>query len=223
MANSREDLTDKTGSDAKKDGRKDRRTRNKKKVLNAFLDLVEEQRGLPSTEDVAERAGVSRRSIFRYFEDLDQLIAESYNFQTDKLREKFPPPNGMGPQDSKVKKIEEYIDHLSAIYEYTASMREVLSEKGLPPEIRTRVNRMISETLRERLANFFRPFFEDCDFEEYLKSKNDGEKKCKNLLYALEASLSPESWDYLRGSCGLSTEKAKQVWIEMLINLFNVK
>jgi AcrR family transcriptional regulator len=55
------------------DGRRARRDRNKYAVVDAFLDLVRAGNPRPSVAEVAERSGVSHRSVFRYFEDKDEL------------------------------------------------------------------------------------------------------------------------------------------------------
>ena len=55
------------------DGRRARRDRNKYAVVDAFLDLVRAGNPRPSVAEVAERSGISHRSVFRYFEDKDEL------------------------------------------------------------------------------------------------------------------------------------------------------
>ncbi|MFT5200881.1 MAG: AcrR family transcriptional regulator [Candidatus Aldehydirespiratoraceae bacterium] len=55
------------------DGRRARRDQNREKVVDAMLELYREDNLQPSVAAVADRSGVSHRSVFRYFEDLDQL------------------------------------------------------------------------------------------------------------------------------------------------------
>ena len=55
------------------DGRNVRRDRNREAVVRALLDLYREYNFEPSAEDIASRSGVSTRSIFRYFDDVDDL------------------------------------------------------------------------------------------------------------------------------------------------------
>ena len=55
------------------DGRHLRREQNREAVLQALVELYEEGRYEPSTADIAERAGLSPRSLFRYFDDVDDL------------------------------------------------------------------------------------------------------------------------------------------------------
>ena len=56
------------------DGRTLRRARNRDAVLDAVIEIFEEGDIDPSVDSVAERAGVSNRSIYRYFDHRDHLM-----------------------------------------------------------------------------------------------------------------------------------------------------
>ncbi len=56
------------------DGRSLRRERNRNSVIEALLALVREGNMDPGGAEIAERAGVSHRSVFRYFDDLGDLL-----------------------------------------------------------------------------------------------------------------------------------------------------
>ncbi len=56
------------------DGRSLRRTRNRALVLDAVVACCEDGDINPSIDAVAERAGVSNRSIYRYFDHRDHLM-----------------------------------------------------------------------------------------------------------------------------------------------------
>ncbi len=60
--------------DDRVDGRTLRRTRNRAAVIAALLDIIREGNLHPGAAEIADRAGVSHRSIFRYFDDLDDLV-----------------------------------------------------------------------------------------------------------------------------------------------------
>src|SRR5665213_888534 len=68
--------------DLESDGRRLRRSRNREAVVDALLALYSEGNLDPSAADVAERSGLSPRSLFRYFTDVDDLaraaIARQY-------------------------------------------------------------------------------------------------------------------------------------------------
>ena len=55
------------------DGRRLRREQNRQAALVALGELYEEGRYEPSAAEIAERAGLSPRSLFRYFDDVDDL------------------------------------------------------------------------------------------------------------------------------------------------------
>lgn len=55
------------------DGRRLRREQNRQAVVEALVELYREGRLDPSAAEVAERAGLSPRSLFRYFDDADDL------------------------------------------------------------------------------------------------------------------------------------------------------
>lgn len=56
------------------DGRNLRRDRNRDAVVTALLDLFRAGDLAPSAEQIAERAGISVRSLFRYFDDVEDLV-----------------------------------------------------------------------------------------------------------------------------------------------------
>lgn len=56
------------------DGRRLRREQNRETVLDALAELFVEGVYQPSANEIAERAGISPRSLFRYFDDIDDLI-----------------------------------------------------------------------------------------------------------------------------------------------------
>mgnify|MGYP001052461147 CR=1 FL=1 len=56
------------------DGRTARRDRNREAVLDAVLDLFADGAITPVPADVAERSGVSLRSVYRYYDDMDALV-----------------------------------------------------------------------------------------------------------------------------------------------------
>jgi AcrR family transcriptional regulator len=56
------------------DGRTLRRERNRDAVVTALLDLYRDGNLSPSADEIAARAGISVRSLFRYFDDVEDLV-----------------------------------------------------------------------------------------------------------------------------------------------------
>ena len=58
------------------DGRRRRSQQSRDRIVGAMMALVGEGHLSPIAEQVAERAGVGLRSVFRHFKDMDSLFAE---------------------------------------------------------------------------------------------------------------------------------------------------
>lgn len=67
------------------DGRNLRRDRNRETVVQALLELYREGTLTPSTDEIAARAGISARSLFRYFDDVDSLVRTAIARQQEHL------------------------------------------------------------------------------------------------------------------------------------------
>lgn len=65
------------------DGRRARRDRNQELVLDTVREMFAESAVLPSVEEIATRSGISARSIYRYFDDPDALVAAAIERSLD--------------------------------------------------------------------------------------------------------------------------------------------
>ena len=76
-----------TADEPTSDGRTARRDRNRDAVLDAVLDLFGEDSLAPAPAEVAERSGVSLRSVYRYYEDRDALYRDVADHVVDSDRD----------------------------------------------------------------------------------------------------------------------------------------
>lgn len=74
-----------SGAPSKQDGRTARRLANRDRVLDAALDLTAEGAEV-NPETIAERAGVSVRSVYNHFPTARELIAGMYERGTERVR-----------------------------------------------------------------------------------------------------------------------------------------
>jgi len=58
------------------DGRRQRGQDNRARIVAAMMDIVREGQIAPSAEQVAARADVGLRTVFRHFQDMDSLYRE---------------------------------------------------------------------------------------------------------------------------------------------------
>ena len=88
------------------DGRRARRERGRLAVTEAMIDLVLDGNIPPTSEQVAERAGVSAASLFRYFDTLDDLRRATTRLYFDRYADLFEIPDiGQGPLDARIDRL----------------------------------------------------------------------------------------------------------------------
>lgn len=79
------------------DRRRLRAEQGRERVVGALLEFFDEGESQPGAARIAERAGVSERSVFRYFDDLDALAAEAVERQIERMRHVYAAPDSSGP------------------------------------------------------------------------------------------------------------------------------
>lgn len=84
------------------DGRVLRGRRNREAVVTSFLELIEEGDLKPTGRAIAARAGVSLRSVFQHFEDLEQIFAEAGQAEFRKVRPLLEPVDTRLPIDERL-------------------------------------------------------------------------------------------------------------------------
>ena len=88
------------------DGRRAWRDRNLGAVVDALLDLFTEGNLRPGADEIAARSGVSRRSVFRYFDDLDSLDRVAIERQIARVSHLIEVPGlGEGSVEDRVKRL----------------------------------------------------------------------------------------------------------------------
>jgi AcrR family transcriptional regulator len=65
------------------DGRRVRRHQNREAVIDAMVEMFHAGIYSPGSAQIAERAGLSPRSLFRYFDDIDDLTQAAIDRQLD--------------------------------------------------------------------------------------------------------------------------------------------
>ncbi len=71
------------------DGRRERGNRNKAAVVAALLDLYAQGEIQPPAARIAEIAKVSERSVFRYFDDMEDLSAFAVELQWSRVKDLY--------------------------------------------------------------------------------------------------------------------------------------
>ena len=173
-------------SDTTIDGRRARRHRSRDLAVDALLDLLNEGVVRPTAQQVAERSGVSLRSIFRIFDDVESLNAAACARQVTRVRHLFVDVPAEGTLDAR---IDQVITINGRLYESIAPVRRAALRAA--PE-----SAAVQETLA-RARGWVRAEVERVFAEELATAGRDA-------VAAVELALSFEGWDHLRSAQGLS-------------------
>lgn len=174
------------------DGRRRRAEANRLRIVQAMIDLVREGDPTPSAEVVAERAGVSHRTVFRLFNDMDGLYREMQGVMLRRLDPLLHQP--LAGKDWRAR-----LSNLMA-------QRARIFEEILPVKTAADAKRARSNFLQGEHRRFTRMQREMLTF--LLPEAVKGEAQ---LLDALDLALSFESWRRLRMEQELSAEAALAV------------
>jgi TetR/AcrR family transcriptional regulator, regulator of autoinduction and epiphytic fitness len=187
------------------DGRAARAVRTRDAIVDASVALVEEGDLRPTAPRIAERAGVSVRSVFQHFDDLPALHTAVVQRVVERLAALVVPVDADQPLDARVVA---FARHRGALLEAVTPFRRAAAVHGpFAPEIRHAVAEGTA-FLRSEVEQAFAP--------ELAAAPAGGRRE---LLDALAASSSWAVWDALRSEAGDSPDQAQAVLARMVRSL----
>jgi AcrR family transcriptional regulator len=167
------------------DGRRAWRDRNLSAVVDALLDLFTEGNLRPGADEIAARSGVSRRSVFRYFDDLDSLCRVAIELQLARVSHLLDLPElGTGT-------IEDRIDRL-------ISQRLRLFEAILPVARVSRLRAPFEPVVADELARSRRQFRRQLERHFAAELRPLGRSERNATLSAADVLCSFEAYELLR-------------------------
>lgn len=184
-----------TPSTAEVDGRAQRSARSREAVVDAMLDLLVEGSLRPGAAEIADRAGVSVRTVFRHFEDLEQLFATATERQAMRIGPLLlsPPPSG-----TRAERIEALVGHRAILYEQISPVRRAaLRHEPFHRAVHEGLVRA-RRLLRRHLVATFAPEL----------ARLQGSRRT-TIVAALETATSFAAWDNLRFEQHLSVAQAR--------------
>ncbi|MBI2704533.1 MAG: TetR/AcrR family transcriptional regulator [Actinobacteria bacterium] len=179
------------------DGRRARAERNRDAVVEAILDLLREGVDRPSASEIAERSGVSVRSVFRHFDDLESLNIAAIEMHVRRVWPLFELDVPDGPLASRIAAL---VEQRASLFENIAPIRRVAERlRRTSPSI----DRMLDKTRR-----YLRDQVKQCFQAELVTPKGSARD---DLVDQLELVASWPAWNMMRTEQGLSVTKAKRV------------
>ena len=173
------------------DGRRRRSQNSRDRIVAAMMALVGEGQLSPIAEQVAERAGVGLRSVFRHFTDMDSLFAEmaaKVTLQYQPALAPFVAPDWRG-------QLAESIDRRIGIFEDLLPFKRAADVHRHRSKAIEATHGITQKLLRARLADLLPPHL-------------TGDSAA---LETLDFLLSIETWQRLRVEQGLTVAAARAI------------
>lgn len=174
------------------DGRRQRSVDSRARIVQALLDLVGEGEVSPSAEQVAARAQVGLRSVFRHFKDMDSLYSEmSQVIEAEVLKTFYRPHVG----ETVAERLSDLVARRAGLFERIAPFKRASVAHA------HRSGFLGDE--QKRMAMSLRKILQDALSPEIVADSAQME--------ILDLLLSFDSWNRLRQEQNLSPEQAETV------------
>jgi hypothetical protein len=182
------------------DGRRLRSERTRQLIIEAYLALLQEHRRMPTSAEIAARAGYSVRSIFERFSDLDALSLATADHAIALGQAQAGARDTEGDRATRIRS---HVSTRAQACEKWLPLWRILTAKPVQeqlPDLRARVLAVRRANV-ERLELMYRPELATLD-----PSAREA------LVMALATLTSFESWEALRDDFGLTWDAALDVW-----------
>ena len=186
------------------DGRRLRKQQNREAVLDALVSLFKEGRLTPTAADIAERAGISERSLFRYFVDVDDLVRAGVERQLAAIAP-YRAVDCAADEPTDVK--------IQALVDARVRMHESVRATA-------RVGRLVAHrhpVVAAQLGEVRRHFRKQV--KDLFASELRGPRRA--LLPAVDALMSFETYDFMRAGHGMSKAKVTTSLVSALSSLLD--
>ena len=183
------------------DGRVVRGERNRQAIADALLAFYDEGEFRPSAAQIAQRAGISVRSVHNHFDDMESLRAEVAERQWARYSKFVRLPPVEFPVIERLRLI---IERRTALYEaITPVRRAALLMVHESPAVANGLDRL-NRFLRRQIEKLFQPELAGRPVE---------------VLDAIDVCLSWDAWDRLRSKQRLGITAARRVLTSTVLAL----
>lgn len=184
------------------DGRRLRSERTRQSIMEAYIELLREKPEVPTAAQIAARAGISTRSVFERFVDLQglSLATVDYAFAVGEAQAVARNVDG-----DRAARIRSHVETRARTCEHWLPVwRVVIANLGRLEQLRDRV-RFIRQVIVKRMELMYRPELDALSAMER-----------RDLLIALDALIDFESWGRMREVHDLSFDEACSLWMRMI-------
>lgn len=176
------------------DGRSARASRTRESVVSAVLDLAGAGNARPTAREIAEQAGISVRSVYVHFDDLDDLFRAAASRHFEQMSSYLNPVDAALPV---AERLAAALDQRAVIHERFGAVRRA-AEQWAPH------SPALAEVLRQGRE------VGRADVERLFGAELVGRTDHDIALSAINVMLSASTWDVLREQ-GLGPDAAREV------------
>jgi AcrR family transcriptional regulator len=188
------------------DGRTLRKDRNRQEVVDAAMTLVDEGVTDPSIDQLTQRSGLSARSIFRYFDGLDDLRRAIIRQYFERLQPLLDVDAAADvPLDTRIK----------GFVDARIRFNQSIAGAARTAQARAHVTPVIAEDIqhyRQVLDASVRK-----SFAPELKGRSKTE--ADDLIAVIDVLVSFDSWDQMTRGHGRAKAQVKRAWSMALVSL----
>jgi AcrR family transcriptional regulator len=171
------------------DGRLLRGIRTRGRIVQSLLNLITDGVRSPTAAEIAERAGVSVRSVFQHFEDLEALYDDLVEEQSARVA---PLVLSLRTGGDIERRIDALVDQRRVLFETITPVRRAIAGRtDASPAVRARVADLDAE-LRAQVKEQFRRELDERP----------------EVIEAVDLLASFEGWDRLRTTQQLDSARA---------------
>ncbi len=172
------------------DGRRRRSEQSRAKIIEALLDLVKDGKIVPTAEEVAARANIGLRSVFRHFSDMEMLRQEMVAQMGKTYVKWFVPFEGNDWREQ----LKDLVSRRASAYEEIMPYKRAADVRRLKSSVIGLEYERLNLIMRSRLRSILP--------EEFARRED--------LFEALDMAVSVNAWQRLREDQNLSVEDARK-------------
>ncbi len=188
-----------------KDGRARRREQNHRLIVDTCYELVRSGVVEPTAEQVAERVGLGRRTVFRQFQDMETLALAVHERVVTEVAALLEVVEAFGDFETDLRAM---IRRRARVFEHITPFRRAAAVMRHRSAVVKTQEDLLCRSTRARLEAIIGP---------YLPAGN------ASTLEALDLLLSYEAWERLRHQQMLTVPRAIEVLSEAALTLTGLR
>ena len=192
-----------TAALATSDGRRHRSAKTRDAIADALLDLIGEGRLRPTAKEIAERAGVSVRSVYVHFDDLEDLFCVAVRRQYARVAPMLEPVPLEGTLRTRS----------AALVGRRIRLYARIGAVGRAARPQAPFSPMLAQVIRDAHAR------SRAELERVFAPELDARPPARRdpTLAVLDALTGPETWDTLRNTNGLPVDDAAAAVVDAIV------